>query len=183
MTSEVDIVNRALQKIGTRTTVASLAENSNEAIQANMILGANRDELLRMAPWNCATNTAVLTYVTSAPGTPENQVTPVGAWAKGIPPPGWAYEYQYPVDCMRPLWVIPQFSSGFAGGAPITSAITGGTQSTGVGRRSGSGGVDQFVPLPWRRWRQRTLATSLVRQLRSDTRQLASVVLRHSLGF
>ena len=41
MTDNVDIVNRALQVIGTRTTVtaAELAnQTSNEAIQANLIL-------------------------------------------------------------------------------------------------------------------------------------------------
>ena len=56
MTDTVDIVNRALQRISTRTTVTAseLAnEDTNEAIQANLVLTDVRDELLRMAPWNC----------------------------------------------------------------------------------------------------------------------------------
>lgn len=126
MTTTVDIVNRALQAFGSRTTVASLAEQSNEAIQANFVLTQVRDELLRMAPWNCATNFANLTYITSMPGTPENPTSGTTTWQKGQPAPPWAYEYQYPVDCLRPLWVIPQYTTGFSGGVPITTAITGG---------------------------------------------------------
>lgn len=127
MTANVDIVNRALQAFGSRTTVASLTEGSNESIQANLVLTQIRDELLRMAPWNCATNFANLTYITSMPGTPENPTTGTVLWQKGQPAPPWAYEYQYPVDCLRPLWIIPQYTTGFAGGVPITTAVTGGS--------------------------------------------------------
>lgn len=125
-TTLVSITNRALQGIGTRTTVTSMTEVSAEAAQANLIIEGLRDELIRMAPWDCATNTANLTFITSAPGTPENP-NPVGTtWQKGVPPPPWAYEYQYPADCLRMLWVVPQFTTGFASGVPLTTAITGG---------------------------------------------------------
>lgn len=126
MTANLDIVNRALQSFGSRTTVASLSENSNEATQANLIIFQVRDELLRMAPWNCAVNFANLIYITSMPGTPENPTSGTPLWAKGIPAPPWAYEYQYPVDCLRPLFVIPQYTTGFSGGVPLTPAVTGG---------------------------------------------------------
>ena len=135
MTSEVDIVNRALQIIGTRTTIASLSEQSNEAIQANLCVEPLRDVLLRMAPWNCATNYANLTLISATPGTPENQGLQGSGqqWQRGLPPPPWAYEYQYPVDCLRPLYVIPQFSTGFASGIPITTAVTGGAPAFWLG--------------------------------------------------
>lgn len=126
MTSLVDITNRALQDIGSRTTVASMSENSNEAIQASLIIQPVCDELTRMAPWNCATDYMLLQYITSAPGTPENSTLPSSSWAKGQPPPPWAYEYQYPVNCLRPLWIVPQYQTGFSGGVPITTAVTGG---------------------------------------------------------
>jgi len=129
MTSTVDIVNRALQSFGTRTTVTSaeLANNTtNEAIQANLVLTNTRDDLLRMAPWDCAMNTANLTYITSAPGTPENTSAATTLWAKGQPAPPWAYEYQYPVDCLRACFIIPATQTGFSGGIPITTAVTGG---------------------------------------------------------
>lgn len=126
MVAEVDIANRALSAIGTRSTIAALSEISNEAIQCNLLLEPLRDELLRMAPWNCATNFATLGLICAAPGTPENPTQGSTSWQKGIPPPPWAYEYAYPADCLRPLWIVPQFTTGFASGVPITTAITGG---------------------------------------------------------
>lgn len=127
MTTDVDIVNRSLAAIGTRTTVASFLENSNEAKQANLLYGSLRDELIRLAPWNCTTNYAVLQLITAAPGTPEN-ASNVGTivWNKTIPAPPWAYEYAYPSDCLKALFIIPQFQTGFASGIPITTAVTGG---------------------------------------------------------
>ena len=128
MTTEVDIVNRALQCLGGRATVtaAELAnETSNEAIQANLLRNHLRDETLRMAPWNCGRAFTPLTYISSVPGTPENVSTGTNLWQPGIPPPPWTYEYQYPVDCLRLLYIIPQFQSGFVAGVPITTAVTG----------------------------------------------------------
>ena len=125
------IVNLALQKIGTRTTVTSaeLAANStNEAIQANIAIATTRDELLRLAPWQCSKGMTVLQYITSLPGTPENQSTPANLlnWAPGLPLPPWSYEYGYPVDCLRALWIVPQQNTGMQGPAVYpTSTMTG----------------------------------------------------------
>lgn len=133
MTSSTKIVNRALQVLGTRTTVtdAELAANStNEAIQANLILTEYRDQLLRMAPWDCGLKTANLNYITSLPGTPENTSPATNLWEPGQPAPPWAYEYQYPVDCLRACWIIPATQTGYAGGVPITTAVTGGAAVT-----------------------------------------------------
>lgn len=125
MTAEVDIANQALSAIGTRSQIATLNEVSNEAIQCNLLLKPLRDELLRLAPWNCATNYNNLALICAVPGSPENPTQGTATWQKGIPPPPWSYEYAYPSDCLRPLWIVPQFSTGFAGGVPITTAITG----------------------------------------------------------
>ncbi len=126
MTSTTDIANRALSAIGTRSQIASLTENSNEARNCNLLFDSLRDELLRLAPWNCATNFNNLALICAAPGTPENPTVGASSWQKGIPPPPWSYEYAYPSDCLRPLWIVPQFTTGFASGVPITTAITGG---------------------------------------------------------
>lgn len=152
MTANVDIVNRALQSFGSRTTVTAaelVALSTNEAIQANLVLTQLRDQLLRMAPWNCATDYANLALITATPGTPENTtVGPLTTWAKGIPPPPWAYEYQFPVACLRPLWVIPQFNTGFASGVPITTAVTGGAPSFWLGPPAKfKVTIDQFLPV------------------------------------
>lgn len=132
MTSQVDMVNRALQTWGSRSTVTAndLATNgSNEAIQANIAYVPFRRRLLRLAPWACAFQTANLAYITSVPGTPENTSAATQLWAKGQPAPPWAYEYQYPVDCLRMCWLTPQTAVGFASGVPITTAVTGGSPS------------------------------------------------------
>lgn len=126
MTSEVDIANRALSAIGTRSQITEMTEDSNEARNCKLLLEPLRDELLRMAPWNCAFNFANLSLVCSAPGTPENPNAGGSIWEKGIPPPPWSYEYAYPSDCLRPIYVVPQFTTGFTSGVPITTAVTGG---------------------------------------------------------
>jgi hypothetical protein len=129
MVAEVDIANRALSSIGTRSQIASLDEDSNEAMQAKLLLDPTRDELLRLAPWNCSTNFLSLSLIAAAPGTPENPVVGAPVWTKGIPPPPWVYEYAYPPDCLRTLYIVPQFPTGFASGIPITTALTGGAPS------------------------------------------------------
>lgn len=118
--------------LGTRTTVTAdeLAANStNEAIQINLVMDPLRRRLIRMAPWDCVLKTANLVYITSAPGTPENTSAPTTLWQPGQPSPPWAYEYQYPVDCVRACWLIPATQTGYAGGVPITTAVTGGAAS------------------------------------------------------
>ncbi len=130
MTDKTSIVNRALQAFGSRTTVTALqiANNSkNEAIQANLVYDSLRDQILRMAPWNCGLKTANLVYITSVPGTPENTSPATTLWQPGQPSPPWAYEYQYPVDCLRPCWLIAATQTGFANPIPITTAVTGGS--------------------------------------------------------
>lgn len=121
------LANLALSSTGNRSTIASLTEASNEAIQANMWFNNTRDELLRMAPWNCAFNYNQLTLITATPGTPENPTALPIMWNKTLPAPPWAYEYAYPADCLRACWVVPQYMTGFASGVPITTATTGGS--------------------------------------------------------
>ena len=121
MTANLDIANRALQFFGSRTNM-NAAEfaglTSNEAVQTNLIMFKLRDELNRMAPWNCSRKYTNLVYISSQPGTPENSAAGPPLWVPGIPPPQWSYEYQYPSDCVRPRFIIPQYTS-LAGGTPI----------------------------------------------------------------
>lgn len=135
MTTIADVANRMLQKLGTRTLVQASevgpagVPQTNEAIQFNLIYTELRDQLLRMAPWNCAMKTANLTFITSSPGTPENTSASTTLWSPGQPAPPWSYEYQYPPDCLMPRWIIPSTQTGFTGGVPITTAVTGGASS------------------------------------------------------
>jgi len=136
VTDNTDVVNRALQTIGTRTTVTSgelIANSKNEAIQANLILTKYRDQLLRMAPWNCGVKYANLVWLTSVPGTPENTSPATFSWSPGQPAVPWAYEYLYPDDCLRACWINPNQNTGFASGVPITTAVTGGAPGVWLG--------------------------------------------------
>ncbi len=133
MTDNASLVNLALQSFGDRTTItaAQLAAGSNnQAKQANLTFENTRDSLLRMAPWDCAMKTDNLTWITSVPGTPENPTIPSSSlWNRGIPRPPWAYEYQYPLDCLRACWIIPATQTGYTSGVPITTAVTGGAST------------------------------------------------------
>lgn len=148
MTDNTSLVNLALQSFGSRTTItaAQLATNgNNEAKQANLTFANTRDSLLRLAPWDCAMKTVNLTFITSVPGTPENTGPATQLWQPGQPRPPWAYEYQYPVDCLRACWIIPAAQTGFAGGIPITTAVTGSAPTTWLGPAIPFKiGVDQF---------------------------------------
>lgn len=120
-TSETEICNRALSRIGTRSTIASLTEDSNEARQCNMLYVPTRDEVISMAWWNFAKKTATLSLLKSAPGTPTN---PTGAtqWSSAYPAPPWLYEYAYPSDCIQFKMIVPQIDTGVIG-TPLMSNL------------------------------------------------------------
>lgn len=83
-TSDVDICNRALSRLGTRATISALDENSTEARTASIWYGATRDTLLRAHDWNFARRRVVLAE-------------------QGAAPTGWAFRYVLPTDCVRLL--------------------------------------------------------------------------------
>jgi hypothetical protein len=158
MTQVVDIANRMMQRLGTRTTMTAaqltgtqangVVGLTNEAAQFNLMYAETRDALLRMAPWNCAMKTANMTYITSSPGTPENTSAATTLWQPGQPAPPYSYEYQYPVDCLNPRWIIPSTQTGFADAIPITTAVTGGASSYWWGQPiKFKVQIDQFYPV------------------------------------
>lgn len=118
-TSDILIANQALSRIGTRSTIASLTENSKEAKQINLVFQQTRDEILSMAFWNFAKKTQTLTLLKSAPGTPTNQ-TGATQWTDAYPAPPWLYEYAYPSNCVQFRNIIPQIDTGIIG-VPLTS--------------------------------------------------------------
>jgi hypothetical protein len=66
MSSEVEICNRALQKIGARR-ITSLAEDSVNARACNVAYAVARDAELRKHPWNFAIKRASLAADATAP--------------------------------------------------------------------------------------------------------------------
>lgn len=122
MATEVSICNRALQSIGTRTSIAALTESSTEARNCNLIYADTRDEILGMAFWNFAKKTGYLGLLKSAPGTPSNTLTTgnSGLWIADYPPPPWLYEYAYPADCLQMRSIVQQMPNYYVG-VPLTS--------------------------------------------------------------
>lgn len=66
MASEVEICNRALQKIGAKR-ISSLTEDSRNARSMNVAYTPVRDALLREHTWNCAVKRASLPVDATAP--------------------------------------------------------------------------------------------------------------------
>jgi hypothetical protein len=95
MTTNVDITNRALQLIGTRTTIAALNESSNEAIQANLAYSAILDWCLGVVNWNFARKTAALAIAKSN----TNPLPEI--WDPSQISPAWVYEYSIPTDFIK----------------------------------------------------------------------------------
>ena len=116
-TATPDIVNRALQLIGTRTTVTAgelAGGTTNEAIQANIALPPIEAWAFGLANWNFARSTQSITAVKGPPG-----ISP-GPWSTGEPPPPWLYEYVLPSDFTRAIFVTnsaypPAGTAGWAG--------------------------------------------------------------------
>jgi len=101
MPTQIEICNQALAMVGTRSTIASLTENSNEARACAQQFDSTRDRLLRAAPWNFATKWATLAVLKALPGLPESTVTASSqTWQTDYPPPPWGYSYAYPSDCL-----------------------------------------------------------------------------------
>lgn len=124
MASETDIANEALVMVGTRDSIASLNEESNEARVCKRYFNNTRDELLQMAHWGFAKKTAILSVLKTAPGTPGNTATAT-AWSPAYPAPPWLYEYAYPVDCLQVQMIVPQIETGWNGGVPLFSSSQG----------------------------------------------------------
>jgi hypothetical protein len=82
MTTEVDICNLALLRLGTRSSIASLSEGSTESNACAQVYPMLRDVLLSAHPWTFATQRTILANL-------------------GTPPLRWQYRYAYPNDCLK----------------------------------------------------------------------------------
>jgi hypothetical protein len=121
MTTEVSICNRALQAIGTRSTIASLTEASVEARNCNLIYADTRDQVMNMAFWNFARKTQLLALLKSAPGTAGNPASTGQNWSSAYPSPPWLFEYTYPNDCLQMRQIVQQVQNLYTG-VPFTTA-------------------------------------------------------------
>lgn len=110
MTTNTDIANRALDAIAARATITSLDDDqSAEAKIIRRWYATTRDDMLRAAPWSCATVMGRLTLQKSMPGTPTNPDSATTWDPATMPALPWLYQYAYPADCLFVRWVAPEF--------------------------------------------------------------------------
>lgn len=90
-TSEVSMCNMALSRVGGRP-IASLTEESTEALHCRTFYDQVRDETLRAHRWSFATRREALAEL-------------------GDAPTGWAYRYAAPVDCLLAREIVRPHTS------------------------------------------------------------------------
>lgn len=83
MTSDIQIVNMALSKIGTSAVIESFTERSAEARVASIWYDYSRRNMLSLHDWTFARRRQTL------------------ALSADAAPDGWMFRYQYPADCLR----------------------------------------------------------------------------------
>jgi hypothetical protein len=88
MTTDVDLTNRALAEIGSRSQISSMTDGSTEALYANILFNPLRDFMLREGDYDFA----------------MKEATVVAGGAVAFP---WAFSYNYPNDCIRIRQAVP----------------------------------------------------------------------------
>jgi hypothetical protein len=121
MVADVDVANRVLQAIGTRSNIASLTEGSPESDAVQREYASSRDELLRKFDWNWAERQIPAALLRAMAGTPEN---PTGA-SLPLPALPWRYAYAYPADCIKMRGLMQGQPVATLAGIPIS--LAGGT--------------------------------------------------------
>lgn len=106
-TTNVAVVNTALQLIASQTTITSLADGSPAANYASAIYAPVVQLLMRELDPDFARFTKALTLT-----------------AAGTPVPPWQFEYLYPADCLRLRQVRPAVGSyNINDPQPVRSAV------------------------------------------------------------
>src|SRR6202034_2459124 len=96
------VCNIALQLIGYPQRLRDIFEGSKASKIALDLYAETRDETLRERNWGFANRAVTLPLLKSAPSSGYSSSAP---WANTYPPIPWAYEYAYPADCIRLLYV------------------------------------------------------------------------------
>ena len=109
--SQTQIANMALDVIGTRSTIASLTENSTESNAISRQWDNSLESVLRCAHWNFARKQVPLTLLQDGTN-------------GGTPPTPWLYEYAYPSDCLLMRMIMPMVQV-----EPVPANVAGATIS------------------------------------------------------
>jgi len=89
MSSQLDIYNLAIARVGIGTIIGDVTERSEPRRKCSQFYEQCRDECLRNFPWSFA-----------------RKAQPLSLLSQEFP--GWGYVYDYPNDCLFALEVIPE---------------------------------------------------------------------------
>lgn len=93
MASEIDLCNRVLAEIGTRSSISSFDDGSVEATNCGLFYNVTRQRLLRTAPWGFCRRQVTLTQLGDL--YPDN-----------TSPYPFLWEYAYPSDCLKVRYIL-----------------------------------------------------------------------------
>lgn len=96
-TDEVGIYNLALSIVGAKSSVSDVSEKSRERELCTLWYQPTIEQILRAAPWQCATAWRRLALAKERDNTE--------AWVTNDPDPGWRYAYSTPPDMIRPRFI------------------------------------------------------------------------------
>lgn len=111
MTTVVDICNRALDEMGARVLITTMAEATPQGKVATRQYDTMRKQLLRAAPWGFARKTALLVNEGLLSANPPTSPYP------------WLAKNTYPTDCLKMHYILPQPTNVAVEGVPNVSDI------------------------------------------------------------
>ncbi len=121
-----DVANLALQEIGMRVTINNFTQNTPASNAANLFYTPKTQMILRGAPWDFCRRTRLLTLL---------KASVVNGQVSSDPPAQpFAYEYEWPADCLKARFLIPYITPQPAG-TPLTTGTTALANTTGTTTR------------------------------------------------
>lgn len=100
MTTSIDVTNRALAQIGTRSQITSFTDGSSEALYAGLLYNSIRDFMLREGDYDFSLQTA-------------------GAVATTGSVPGWLFAYNHPIGALRIRQMVPSVFTNILDPTPV----------------------------------------------------------------
>lgn len=122
MTSQIDVCNLALARIGHGSSIAALTEASAEAAACSLSWPTVLDMLLAAHPWSWARREQALPLLAAAAGTSDN---PSGSGP--VPPTPWHYQYAMPPACLT----VREIKQAVPGGPDIPFLLSGAEDAQG----------------------------------------------------
>lgn len=94
--TELTLWNQSISSLKIGTRIEDASEVSREAEECGLFYETVRNVVFRAAPW-----TSLTSYSRLAQYAAQDDDT----WTSVDPPPGWAYAFALPADCLRPRYL------------------------------------------------------------------------------